>query len=243
VGFNVEFDYSRQYLKWHDASEEHARIVGDAEYRALKAFIGQNRNMKVLDFGCGMGFALTGLKCAGYADLTGIDADKSQVGYARARGLSVDLVPVEETMARLGREKGVYDFVFCLDVLEHIPEDQVVTVAAALRECLKPGGTFLCRVPNCNSLVGTRLRYIDWTHVVSFSESSLDFVLFHAGFADIRILEQPDFISKRPLAFVLWLARRILRTMRRLAFATEIGAKEAMGLPMSPNILGVARNL
>lgn len=237
---DVEFDYSRQYLKWHDNSDTHATAVGKAEYKALVPFIGQNRAIRILDFGCGMGFAMTGLKNAGYGNLVGIDADKSQVDFARARGLDVRLVPAAETLEKLDQEREAFDLVICLDVLEHIPSDEVIKVLTALRATLSKGGRFICRVPNCNSIVAMRYRYIDWTHLISFSEPSLDFILYHAGFKDIRISEQPDPVPKRALPLLLWLARRVLRLARRIVFASEVGLGEALGLPMSPNIVATA---
>jgi hypothetical protein len=113
----------------------------------------------------------------------------------------------------------------------------LVEIRAALNPCAK----FVCRVPNCDSLVAGRYRYNDWTHQTQFGDASLDFVLYNAGFENIQVLPHPDPRSARPKALVGWLLRRLLRGIHRLELASELGYREARQIPLSPNIWGVAQ--
>jgi len=238
----TDIDYSRYYSRWHDDSPEHAIRQGNHDYASLKEFLPSDRNAVIFDLGCGMGFALGGLRQVGYKSVSGIDSDRAQAVAAVKRGLSVDLVPVEQTISYLDSKKGAFDVVISLDVLEHIPPGAVLDVLRSVSNALKPGGLFVCRVPNCDSLIASRYRYNDWTHKTQFGNASLDFVLFNSGYSQIKILEDRDRISYRPVSFCLWLLRRFLRFWKRIQLISELGPKEALDIPLSPNIWGVAKN-
>jgi len=136
-----------------------------------------------------MGLCVFALRKLGFTNVVGIDSDRSQVDAARSRQLPVELVPIPQTLEWLQQRRGTFDFAYAIDVLEHIPKAHIVDVIRAIAESLKPGATFACRVPNCNSIVGVRQRYIDWTHETSFSPESLDFILYNRGFAEVVISE------------------------------------------------------
>jgi SAM-dependent methyltransferase len=240
TGAADDLDYSRHYRKWHDETDEHFRAMGRVDFRAVAPFLPRDKSAAILDLGCGMGFAIGGLQAEGYLDVMGIDSDRSQVEGAVRRGLKVDLVPGPDTVANLLSRPFTYDLVYALDVFEHVPRDAVMPLLRAVRAALKPGGKFVCRVPNCNSTIASRWRYDDWTHESQFGASSLDFVLYNAGFQNISVSAEPDIkLPKRPSIFLVrWILRRILRGLKFLAVFSEIGIKEARATPLSPNIWG-----
>jgi SAM-dependent methyltransferase len=102
--------------------------------------IGLSRGRRALDAGCGSGRTLDALP--GYAAVAGVDAAPAAVALARARGhADVHVGRVEA----LPFGPASFDLVLCLDVLEHIPDDD-----AALRELLRvtqPGGHLVVTVP------------------------------------------------------------------------------------------------
>ena len=239
-------DYTRYYNRWHDDSDAHLSRMA-ADFSALLApHLPKDRSAPILEIGCGMGFALAALTKAGYTDVSGFDSDRGQVAAALARGLPAEHVPVENTMAYFAERRGRYAFICCIDVLEHIPIDVQLDFLEAARDSLQPGGLFLCRVPNANSALANRYRYDDWTHHCSFTEASLDFVLFNSGFEPIFVGEAETparppypFIPRRATAH--WLLRRAFRTLRRLELACEIGPGHARSIPLGLNIMAVAR--
>jgi 2-polyprenyl-3-methyl-5-hydroxy-6-metoxy-1,4-benzoquinol methylase len=233
-----EMDYSRYYKRWHDGSKEHFRKASGHDYKVLKPYLSA-KDAKILDLGCGMGFALGGLSSAGFTNCWGIDSDRTQVEHAQAQGLRVQMVEPEKTIDYI-RCNAPFDFIFSLDVLEHIPTAALLPLLREIRDALKPGASFVCRVPNCDSLVAGRYRYNDWTHQTQFGDASLDFVLYNAGFQNIRISPSPDSLSIRPQAVLAWLLRRVLRGIHRAELMSELGYREASQIPLSPNIWGVA---
>lgn len=237
-------DYTRYYAHWHDRSDGHFEAMARYFEGKLGPLLPQDRGARVLDVGCGMGFALGGLSRLGYRSVEGIDADAGQVEAARTRGLPVTRVAPDEFEARMARHAGAHDVVLALDVLEHVPKPEQVAFLAAIRASLRPGGRFICQVPNANSGIAPRYRYGDWTHHTSFTELSLDFVLFSAGFDDIVVQEaDPNVRPRFPLllrkSVVRWSVLACVRAARRLELALELGT--AKGIPLTPNILAVAR--
>ena len=95
----------------------------------------------VLEVGCGSGLFLRHLRGAGYA-VEGVETSKADVAYARERfGLTV----FEGTIETLPLERGRYDAVVMIYVLEHIP-DPAGTVAR-IHALLKPGGWAVLGLP------------------------------------------------------------------------------------------------
>jgi 2-polyprenyl-3-methyl-5-hydroxy-6-metoxy-1,4-benzoquinol methylase len=244
-----DIDYSYHYRKWHDDSEDHFQKMTNYFARKLEPFLPQDRSARIFEVGSGTGFGVGGLQILGYQNVEGIDADKQQVAFAQRRELPVKYVPTDHTKEYLKINAERYDAVLCIDVLEHIPIAAQLTFLKSLREALKPAGRIICQVPNANSGIASRYRYIDWTHQCSFSEISLDFVLHSAGFHVDNIVEidgkkRPPFPHLlRPRLLASWLIYKLFRTMRRLEFMAELGEKEGRAIPLTPNILAVATKI
>jgi len=181
---------------------------------------------------------LGGLRANNYSNIIGIDSDVAQIEAAKSRGLNVDLVQSEQTIEYI-RRTAPYDFIYCLDVLEHIPTALLMRLLTEIKASLAAGSSFVCRVPNCDSVVASRYRYNDWTHQTQFGDASLDFVLFNAGFTNIRIFETPDRLPTNKAA-LRWFLRRITRGFRRVELVSELRWSEAMRIPLAPNIWAVA---
>ena len=91
--------------------------------------------------------------------------------------------------------------------------EQIAFLEAA-RSALKPGaGLFMCRVPNASSPLASHYRYVDWTHTSAFTKTSLDFVLYSAGFRDIEIVEATP--NKLFPSVPLWIVRSLVRRAHR----------------------------
>ncbi|HVA15201.1 MAG TPA: bifunctional 2-polyprenyl-6-hydroxyphenol methylase/3-demethylubiquinol 3-O-methyltransferase UbiG [Stellaceae bacterium] len=103
--------------------------------------------LSLVDIGCGGGLMCEPLARLGFA-VTGIDADASALGVARAHadaaGLAIDyrLAAAEELAAKRRR----FDVVLALEVVEHAADPTLfIATAAAL---VKPGGAFAASTIN-----------------------------------------------------------------------------------------------
>jgi SAM-dependent methyltransferase len=243
---NPEIDYSHHYRHWHDDSDAHFNDMANYFADKLKPLLPSQQPLRIFEIGCGTGFALRGLQLLGYQDIEGVDADRHQVDSAQRRNLPATYVPASQTSLRLETCADCYDVILCIDVLEHIPVSEQLSFLIQLRRTLKPGGRLICQVPNANSSISGRYRYIDWTHHCSFSETSLDFVLHNAGFAVDSIMEADP--RKRPRSplhlrpeLLGWLLYKLFHLTRKLEYIAELGYSEGHSIPLTPNILAIAK--
>lgn len=211
--------------------------------RLLKPHLPLNPASAVLDVGCGMGFALESLRQLGYHQLEGFDTDKNQVSLAQKVGLPV--VWAENALSFLADRTGSKDLILCLDVLEHVPKEDQLAFASTIRQALKPGGRVILTVPNANSALASRWRYNDWTHETSFTEHSIDFLLFNAGFTNISVFAaefhvRPNWLFIPRRSALLWALFRFYRLWRQGEMIAELGLEQGRSVPLSLNLLVVA---
>ena len=99
------------------------------------------KDARILEIGCGTGHNLPMLAAFGTVDAIEIDPAARDIASARL-GKPVGAAPLPELT---GVERGSYDLIAVLDVVEHIADD--VAALKAMAECLKPGGKILITVP------------------------------------------------------------------------------------------------
>ena len=102
---------------------------------------------RVLEVGCGSGLFLRFLEKAGY-DVEGVETSPADVAYARERlGLTV----YEGALEALPFERGGYDAVVMVYVLEHIPAEKEDLFISNLIAPLREHGTLIIGTPSLQS--------------------------------------------------------------------------------------------
>jgi len=96
---------------------------------------------RILEIGCGTGHNLPMLAAFGTVEAIEIDPAAREIASQRL-GKPVSGSPLP---ALPGVERGAYDLIAVLDVVEHIDDD--VAALKAMASCLKPGGKILITVP------------------------------------------------------------------------------------------------
>jgi len=138
---------------------------------------------RVLEIGCGDG-ALLRLLAQQNSDATGVDASSSGIERCLARGLRAQCFDVSTDV--LPFEDDFFDVVISLETFEHLMNPH--HALQEVRRTLRPGGTFLCSVPN--PLSGHPYLYPGLFEYTNFR----------------RFLEQSDF-SVRRVAPWQWVPR------------------------------------
>jgi SAM-dependent methyltransferase len=119
---------------WYRARRE---ILADylTRYGALPA------DARILEIGCGTGHNLPMLARFGTVDAIEID-DAARAIASERLGRPVASAPLP---GLAGIQRGAYELIAVLDVIEHIEDD--VAALGAMADCLKPGGKILIAVP------------------------------------------------------------------------------------------------
>jgi len=142
------------------------------------------KDAAILDIGCGYGKFLYFLQHEGYTETRGIDLNPRQLEVARTLG--VRNVECREGMEFLGNAAHQFDLISAIDVLEHVRKDQVLEFLDRVHAALRPGGRFLCQVPNLAAFYKP-VYFMDFSHETPFTASSLKQVLQLANFQNVCV--------------------------------------------------------
>jgi 2-polyprenyl-3-methyl-5-hydroxy-6-metoxy-1,4-benzoquinol methylase len=108
----------------------------------------------VLDAGCGLGRAGLEMSRLGL-EVTLLDL------VATSRAPEAHRLPfLEATLWNLPRALGAFDWIFCVDVLEHLPEEQIEAALHHLAARTRRGGflQIACFPDACGNIIGERLH-------------------------------------------------------------------------------------
>ena len=126
-----------------------AKDVGNAlfdnqSFKLLKKF-DSRKNLSVLDVGCGVGGFLK--KCIQHKHrATGIEVTKNIVDQLVSEGLDVH----HKSLNEFHNSKQQYDWVACIDVIEHMQEP--LEAIEALADLVKPQGFLVIETPNGDAI-------------------------------------------------------------------------------------------
>lgn len=115
----------------------------------------------ILDVGCGRGEFLTLLAAEGIA-ARGVDSDAGMVARCRALGLEVEHCDANEYLATL--PDGSLGTIFCAQVIEHLPYDQLRRLLGLSLRKLTPGGLFIAETVNPHRISSLKTFWVDLTH-------------------------------------------------------------------------------
>jgi len=143
---------------------------------------------KILDVGCGHGYALFWLaRHYPLCEFTGLDINAKLIENGRyiAKKLKLfNLSFIHDSALNIDAE-GQYDLIFSMDVLEHINND--INVLLNIRRALRPNGHLVLHLPRCHQEVWTFFpafrTYTTFDHVRDeYSVSEINDKLHQTGF-------------------------------------------------------------
>lgn len=185
-------------------------------------FSKQEKQISILDIGCGRGDFLLYLNNQGFIDLHGVDISKEQVALAPK---------IQEIQIREGDlieyTKGIgaafFDVIIAKDIFEHLSLEELTSLGKELKRILKKEGTIVGHVPNADGIFGMKIKYGDLTHMHAFNEKSLNQLFRFLGFNKIKVIEDIPRSSgffKKMARITLW---KVLTLQYRILNYVESG--------------------
>ena len=174
--------------------------------------LGSN-GLRVLDFGCGFGQLMQGLKVHTAVSVEGVDVEQEAIDYCRRNGFVCH--DANSGLDFYDSYKESFDFVIMNHVLEHLPKEEMIDRLRLIRSLLKDEGSLIVAVPNAQASTGPYWRYEDFTHTYLFTSGSLKYVLRAAGYEKIEFL---DIDCTQDLAIHKRILRKLLLSVYRFNY-------------------------
>ena len=173
----------------------------------------------MLDLGCGLGELLYVCRDRA-ASLTGVNLCKEEIEIAGK------FIPANfhntDIISFLNKTQKSYDWIGCMNLLEHLSKDDILETLVLCSRHLRPGGTLVVMVPNALSPFSGTTRYWDFTHRIAFAPNNFRQLAPLSGFGQLEFKECgpiPHGI-KSVIRWVLWGG---LRSLIKIYLLIEVG--------------------
>lgn len=192
-----------------------------------------DKNIKILDIGCGFGCLIFTLNHNGYKNVLGIDISEDQVKQAHQLGIKE--VIQYEASAFLQENTNSFDVIIGIDLIEHYKKENLLNLLEKVNLSLKPNGYAIFRTPNIDAPLGSTYSFGDFTHQTFLNYASALQLFTIAGFEHVMVL--PSFISVKGILNnfvrkIIWF--NTLINMRLTLFASGKSSKNVI---FTPNLI------
>jgi 2-polyprenyl-3-methyl-5-hydroxy-6-metoxy-1,4-benzoquinol methylase len=211
-------DYQARALTSRYAAQRFWHV---AKMRLIDRVAPARGHSRVADAGCGSGVIAAHLARTA-AQVIGFDSNADAVSFARSSYIAPNLQFVLGSFARMN-EFAPFDQIYCLEVLEHLYEEQAAEVLTLFARVARPGAELLITTPNGRSAWPLiewsldRLRLVpqlhEAQHLTLFTRRSLSRACHEAGWT---VEEIGSFNGVAP--FLAPLSERVALAAERIEF-------------------------
>jgi 2-polyprenyl-3-methyl-5-hydroxy-6-metoxy-1,4-benzoquinol methylase len=213
-------DYQARALESPRAAQ---RFWHQAKLRIIDRVAPAQAGARIADAGCGSGVISAHLARSG-AEVVGFDSNPAAVAFATSAYASPHLRfvlgPFEQIVA-----DGPFDQFYCLEVVEHLYEEQAIEVLRLFARAAKPGAQLFVTTPNAHSAWPAiewaldRLQLVptlaEAQHLTAFNRRTLARAMNTAGW---NVEEIGTFNGIAP--FLAPISESVARAAERLEFQT-----------------------
>lgn len=147
----------------------------------------ENKEIKILDYGCGFGQIISSLKKEKYENIYGVDIEEKALEYCVSNSLNVKRLNLEDLTNPFEFK---FDIIILSHIIEHISKDKIIeTLSLIKKDFLMQNGKLLISVPNAQSNTDCYWAYEDWMHTTLFTSGSIYYVLKASGFNNIEFID------------------------------------------------------
>jgi hypothetical protein len=147
----------------------------------------------------------------------GIDSDPGKVAVANQHGLSCR---VANGFPFLRENTEPFDLIFAEQEINHLTKDEILAFLELCRKSLNDSGIlFVHSLNGANPITGSEAMAQNFNHFNTFTDYSLNQVLTHSGFHDIRVFPLNLYIFyENPVNYVGMALNALLNTAFRIGF-------------------------
>lgn len=166
----------------HVALREYYDRTAKSLHRRISDWLPDKLDSACLDLGCGCGELLYLLESIGCFNVSGVDLCAEELDQARQyiKG-TLTHADIEQYLTEL--PAGSLDYVYALNILEHLSKEKLLTVLTSISRVLRPSGALIVMVPNALSPFSSTTRYWDITHEWAFAPNNFRQLAEITGFS------------------------------------------------------------
>lgn len=209
------------------------RKIGYIKYNFGKYIKELNSKSTVLEIGPGSGAVECYLNSNSVTNIDLIDNDLPVLKYVQNK-YTVNKVFQTSDLSKIKSKLQKYDLIFMLQVFEHIPRDQYVSLINVLVGQLKKDGKIIIMVPNGGNPLGLLERYHDLQHENAYTTDSLYELTNYCGVSGVSSLVEgykiPPYNIINLIRIIL---QKILHLLIIMALIVNGGVYQTI---MTPNI-------
>lgn len=153
----------------------------------IDKFFPKDKNIKILDMGCGWGLFLKSCKEVGYNNISGVEINERCVQFIKNKFVIPSVFQADAVSFLESCPDSSFDVITAIDVMEHFEKKEVFYVLNLIYKKLKKTGIFIMQVPNGGSLPGLYIFNSDLTHEIAFTDILIKEIFGLVGFEKTEI--------------------------------------------------------
>ena len=177
----------KKYLSSVDITQEDLDFLFDSNVflqKEIEDTLPEDRNVNILDLGCGYGSFLNTLKKRGYKNLFGVEIGEEQNNFLNSKGFHVSR---DHIIDFLKNDINTYYLITLFDVLEHFKKDEIAELLPLLMARLSKTGALIVRLPNGEAIFKGSIMYGDFTHETFLTKRSMIQLFKIFGFSSVEV--------------------------------------------------------
>jgi 2-polyprenyl-3-methyl-5-hydroxy-6-metoxy-1,4-benzoquinol methylase len=202
----------------------------------IKNYFPINRNVKILDIGCGYGALLYFAQKLGYKNSFGFDISVSQVKISKK--LKINNIILSSFENYFKNKKNKYDLIVMLDVIEHLEKKKIKLYLEKIKKFLTTNGRIIIHTNNAVSPFFGNVRYGDSTHQTAFTDNSLEKILRDSNFTLVNFVEDSPKVYNL-ISFFRFIIWSFFRFLINLIIFSETGKYKNI---VSQNFFCIVKN-